>query len=191
MRSWILIGLGLVLCVACGDSEQPTGPDFERALAPGEYQVSVTGDVRRSFEGTGAFWLELSDPAVLIDAMGDAGALDGATFVLCDPVSPATPYDFDAVTEFAGCPSDPGRVAGGFIIQLGAPQADELDCYPNGYGDKDFEGVLTITSVTAEAIEGEAEGSGTCSRHPYSEIEPMGSAAVSVRVRFRAERATG
>jgi hypothetical protein len=191
MRSRILMGLGLVLCVACGDSEQPTGPDFERELAPGEYQVSVTGDVRRSFEGTGAYWFELSDPALLLYAMGDADALDGAEFILCAPPSPAATYEYDAVTEFAGCPSEPGRVAGGFIIQLGAPQADELDCYPNGYGDKDFEGVLTITSVTAEAIEGEARGSGTCSRHPHSEIEPMGSATVSVQVRFRAERETG
>lgn len=191
MRSRIPMVLGLVLCVACGDSGQPSGPDFERDLEPGEYQVSVTGDVERNFEGTGAFWSELSGPALLLDAMGNPDALDGATFVLCETLSPEGTYQFDAVTEPWPCPEDPGRAAGGFIVQLGAPQEDELDCYPNGHGDKEFEGVLTLTSVTADEIEGDAQGSGICSRHPHSEMEPMGSAAVSVRVRFRAERVTG
>ena len=39
--------------VACNDNSTPGGPDFGRDLAPGEYQVSVTGDVQRSFESTG------------------------------------------------------------------------------------------------------------------------------------------
>jgi hypothetical protein len=170
------------------------GPDFERELQPGEYQVSVTGDVERGFEATGASWAALGDPPftgwnrVSFFLMGDPDALDGAAFDLCDVPAPATTYAFDAVTPFSGCPSDPGHGAGGFIVQLGAPQADELDCYPNGYGDKDFAGVLTITAVTTDEIEGEAEGTGTCSRHPHSEIEPMGSASVSIRIRFRAER---
>jgi len=178
---------------ACGDSDQLTSPNFERELGPGEYQVSVTGAVQRSFETTGARSYILGNPPLsgwdraMLDLMGDSDALDGASFALCSVPSPAT-YVFDAVTPFAGCPSDPGRVTGGFIVQLGAPQEDELDCYPNSYGDKDFDGVLTITSVTDNEIQGEAQGNGTCNRHPHSEVEPMQPAAVSVRIRFRAVR---
>ena len=113
-------------------------------------------------------------------------ALNGADFQLCVMAVEGASYRFDAATPFTACPSDPGRAWGGFIVQLGAPQADELDCYPNSYGDKAFEGVLIIASVTASDVQGEANGTGTCSRHPHSEIEPMQSAAVSVRVRFRA-----
>ncbi|MBP2670851.1 MAG: hypothetical protein H6Q85_917, partial [candidate division NC10 bacterium] len=113
-------------------------------------------------------------------------ALNGADFYLCVMAVEGASYRFDAATPFTACPSDPGRAWGGFIVQLGAPQADELDCYPNSYGDKAFEGMLIIASVTASDVQGEANGTGTCSRHPHSEIEPMQSAAVSVRVRFRA-----
>jgi hypothetical protein len=193
MSKWRKCGPVLVaaaLIGACGDSG---GPDFERELGPGEYQVSVTGDVQRSFETTGAtFYDDQNLPGwgrTSVYMWDDTDALDGADFHLCAaPVQQAT-YVFDAVTEPPSCPPEPGHVTGGFIVQLGAaPQQDELDCYPNGYGDKDFEGVLTITSVTANEIEGEAQGDGTCSRHPHSEIEPMRSAAVSVRIRFRAMR---
>ncbi len=199
-RSWIaqsalLLGLAIAFS-ACGGSDSPTspsGPDFERALAPGEYQVSVTGDVRRTFEGTGAFWDELGTPPfsgwdrVLLDVLGNPDALNGAAFDLCSVPAPGT-FVFDAAIPFGGCPSEVGRVMGGFIVQLGAPQVDELDCYPSGYGTKDFQGVLTIASVTASDIQGEARGDGTCSRHPHSELAPMHSAVVSVRVRFRAAR---
>jgi hypothetical protein len=184
---------------ACGTTDPPTspgGPDFERHLGLGEYQVRVTGDVQRSFETTGATYYEIGSPPfsdgnrATLSLMGDPDALNGAAFDLCSvPFQQAT-YGFDAVTPFAGCPSDPSRATGGFIVQLGAPQEDELDCYANGYGDKDFDGVLTITSVTDSDIQGEAQGSGTCNRHPHSEVEPMQPAAVSVRIRFRAMRGT-
>ncbi len=181
---------------ACGDTDSPGGPDFERELGPGEYQVSVTGDVQRSFEKTGATYAESGTPPFtgfnratlyLMGVMGDP--LNGAAFDLCSSIQQAT-YGFDAVTQFPGCPSDASRATGGFIVQLGLPQEDELDCYANGAGDKDFEGVLTITSVTDSDIRGEAQGNGTCSRHPHSEVEPMGQAVVSVRIRFRAVRGT-
>ena len=77
------------------------------------------------------------------------------------------------------------------MIQLGVPQAGVLDCYPNGYGDKDFEGVLTITSVTDGDIRGEAQGDGTCSVHPNNDfIEMLQKRTVSIRMRFRAVRVT-
>lgn len=181
-----------VTVTACSDSN-PSGPDFNRQLAAGEYQVQVTGDVQRSFERTGATYTELGTPPfsgfdrATFDIFGNPDALSGAGFDLCVPVQPGS-YAFDATTEFAGCPSAPGQATGGFIVQLGAAQADELDCYGNGYGTKNFDGVLTITSVTADDIEGEAEGTGTCSRHPHGEVSPMGSMSVSVHVRFRAAR---
>ena len=62
------------------------GPDFTRELQPGEYQVSVTGEVERAFEATGASWAELGDPPftgwnrVSFFLMGDSDALDGAGF---------------------------------------------------------------------------------------------------------------
>jgi len=183
----------------CGGTEGatgPDGPDFTRELAPGEYQVSVTGALQRSFESTGATYTELGSPPfvgferAMLSLMGNQDALNGATFNSCVvPVAGAS-YAFNATTPFAGCPSDPGRVTGGFIVQLGAPQADELDCYANGYGDKAFEGHLTITAMSSSDIQGTAEGSGTCSRHPHSEIAPMGAANVTVRIRFRAVRQT-
>jgi len=181
------------------EDASPSGAtlDFERELEPGEYQVSVSGDIERGFEGTGASMYELGSPPftgfsrVLLHMMGNSDALDGASFDLCEvPFAQAT-YAFAGRSPFTSCPSDSGRAAGGFIFQLGfVPQVDELDCYPNGYGDKGFEGILTITSITATEIEGEAQGQGSCSRHPHSEIEPMGSAVVSARVRFRAVRET-
>ena len=177
--------------VACNDNSTPGGPDFGRDLAPGEYQVSVTGDVQRSFESTGATYQEFATPPsdfdrAFLSIWDNTDALNGADFYLCVMAVEGASYRFDAATPFTACPSDPGRAWGGFIVQLGAPQADELDCYPNSYGDKAFEGVLIIASVTASDVQGEANGTGTCSRHPHSEIEPMQSAAVSVRVRFRA-----
>jgi len=189
--TWGLLAAAITTS-GCDDSG-PTGPDFERSLAPGEYQVLVTGNVERSFEGTGASYVELGTAPFIgferatLNMMGEAEALNGADFNLCSPAEPAT-LGFDATTQFTGCPSDPARVTGGFIVQLGAPNEDELDCYGNGYGDKDFEGVLTITAVTGDEIQGETQGSGMCSRHPHSEIEPMRSVAVTVRVRFRAVR---
>lgn len=183
-----------ILISACSDSASPSTvpPDFGRDLRPGEYQVSVTGDVRRSFEATGATLTELGAPTsqMHLYLMGDPDALDGAQFDLCSAPAPGT-FVYDAMTAFTGCPADPGRALGGFIVQLGAPQQDELDCYPNGYGNKAFDGVLTITAVTAGDIAGEAQGTGTCSRHPHSETVPMRSAVVSIRVRFRAVRQTG
>jgi len=179
-----------VTVAACGDSN-PSGPDFERQLAPGEFQVKVTGDVQRSFEKSEATYQELGTPPFAgfnraqLEVMDNSGTLNGAEFLLCVPAEAGT-YDFDATTEFSGCPSAPGRAMGGFIVQLGAAQSDELDCYGNGYGAKAFEGVLTITSVTAEDVVGEATGTGTCSRHPHSETSPMSSVSVTVRVRFRA-----
>jgi hypothetical protein len=192
--------LVMAACIsACSDSNSPAsagGPDFDRALGVGEYQVRVTGDVQRSFETTGAVYGELGTPPfsgwdrATFSMMGNPDALNGAAFDLCTvPTAPAT-YAFDAMTPFAGCPSDPTLAMGGFIVQLGAPQADELDCYPNGSGNKNFHGSLTITAVTGSDIQGEATGTGTCSRHPHSEVGPMRSAAVSVRVRFRASRGT-
>lgn len=193
----IRVALGLaaaVLCSGCGSDGQPTGPDFDRQLAPSEYQVRVTGDLHLAVEGTGAAFAVLGTPPfsgwnrAAFHMMGDADALNGAEFNLCFiPSSPGS-YSFDAEAPFAGCPSDPTTVAGGFIIQLGAPGLDELDCYPNSYGTKDFQGLLTITTVTAGEIAGEAEGSGICSRHPHSEIEPMTSASVTIRMRFSATR---
>lgn len=179
-----------VTVAACGDSN-PASPDFERQLAPGEYQVMVTGDAQRTFEKSEATYQELGTPPFTgfnraqLEVMDNSGTLNGAEFLLCVPAQPGT-YDFDATTEFAGCPSAPGRAMGGFIVQLGAAGADELDCYANGYGSKNFEGVLTITSVTADDVEGEAEGTGICSRHPHSETTPMDALQVTVRVRFRA-----
>ena len=181
-------------CGGTEDSEVPDGPDFARELAPGEYQVSVSGAVQRSFESTGAFYRELGTPPfenferVLLSMMGDPDALNGAAFDSCTvPVSGAI-YDFDASRPFGGCPSDPGpgRVAGGFIVQLGAQQTDELDCYPNGYGDKAFQGRLTITAMSSSDVQGAAEGNGTCSRHPQSGTAPMSALTVTVRIRFRA-----
>ena len=181
----------LIPFFACSDSDQPAGPaggaipDFERELGPGEYQVSVTGDVQRSFETMGATFSETK-----LYVWDDLDALDGADFYICPaPFKPAT-YVFDAVTRSTDCQPDPTRVIGGFIVQLGAPKEDELDCYPNSYGDKDFEGVLTFSSVTDSEIHGEAQGEGTCTRHPHSEVEPMHAAVVSIRIRFRAVRGT-
>lgn len=171
----------------------PAKPDFERALGPGEYQASVTGDITRGVEGTGATMQELGNPPftggnrVLLHM----GGYDGASFNLCEVPLPQSAYGFDAQSPFVSCPSDPGpgRAAGGLGFQLGSvPLIDMLDCYPSGYGSRDLTGVLTITSVTADEIEGEVRGSGVCSRHPFSEIRPMGPAVVSVRLRFRAIR---
>jgi hypothetical protein len=179
-------------CGGSEDSTGPDGPDFSRELAPGEYQVSVTGAVQRSFESMGATYTELGSPPFVgferaqLSLMGNQDDLNGAEFNSCAVPVPGATYAFDATTLFAGCPSEPGRVTGGFIVQLGAPQADELDCYGNGYGDKAFEGHLTITAMSSNDIQGTAEGSGTCSRHPHSEIAPMGAANVTVRIRFRA-----
>ena len=203
MRSAAIIGF-LVIAVmfsGCGgteDSTGPDGPDFTRELAPGEYQVSVTGAVQRSFESMGATYVELGTPPfegferALLSLVGNPDALNGAEFNFCAVPVPQATYAFDATTPFGGCPSDPGpgRVAGGFIVQLGAPQADELDCYPNGYGDKAFEGQLTITAMSSNDVQGTAEGNGTCSRHPHSEIAPMGALTVTTRIRFRAVRET-
>jgi hypothetical protein len=186
-----------VVLSACGDNGPPTtpgggGPDFERVLAPGDYQVSVGGDFQRAFERTGATFRDYQNgpgsAVTILYLWDDFDALDGAQFDVCPAPLQRGTYAFDAVTPSTECPLDLARVAGGFIIQLGAPQDDELDCYPNGYGNKSFGGTLAITSVTANEIEGEAQGSGTCSRHPHSEITPMHSADVSVRIRFRAIR---
>lgn len=191
--------VSVLAMAACGDPASPGSsgaPDFTRDLQPGEYQVAVTGDVKRSFESTGAEYYELGTPPfsgwdrAVLTMMPDQDALNGAEYSLCAvPSAPAT-YAFNATTEFAGCPGTPGQAFGGFIVQLGAPQQDELDCYANGYGDKDFDGVLTITAVTASDIEGEAQATGVCSRHPHSETMPMGSETVSIRLRFRAAKGT-
>ena len=138
--------------VACNDNSTPGGPDFGRDLAPGEYQVSVTGDVQRSFESTGATYQEFATPPsdfdrAFLSIWDNTDALNGADFYLCVMAVEGASYRFDAATPFTACPADPGRAWGGFIVQLGAPQADELDCYPNSYGDKAFEGVLIIASV--------------------------------------------
>lgn len=196
---WAIIA-AVATMSACGGTDpsgSDGGPDFTRALEPGEYQVKVTGDVERSFEATGARYYELGAPPFSgfdraeLDMMPDTDALNGAAFDLCSAPSQPGTYGFDATTAFAGCPSgDPTRVTGGFIIQLGAPQADELDCYANGYGEKDLDGTLTITAVTESDIQGDVQGSGVCSRHPHSEVEPMQSETVSVRVRFRAVKGT-
>jgi hypothetical protein len=176
---------------ACDDNSTPGGPDFGRALEPGEYQVSVTGDVQRSFESTGARYEEFATPPSTFDGThlriwDDLDALNGAEFVLCVRPVQGEGYHFDADVWFATCPSDAGNTAGGFIVQLGAPQADELDCSGSSYGDKEFTGTLVISSISGSDIEGEAYGTGTCSRHPHSEIVPMGSENVTVHVRFRA-----
>jgi hypothetical protein len=178
---------------ACGDTESPGGPDFERELGPGEYQVSVTGDVQRSFETTGATFLEPQFPVgfeqgtLALYGVGDD--YPDAQFELC-PTAQQRAYVFDAMLQEARCPSDPRRANGGFMIESRVPQAGVLDCYPNGYGDKDFEGVLTITSVTDSDIRGEAQGDGTCSIHPHEDFESRQTAAVSIRMRFRAVRET-
>lgn len=183
----------LVTIAGCGNTDPSGGLDFTRQLEPGEYQVLVTGDVKRSFEGTGATYQELGTPPfvgwnrVTLNIFDDVDALDGAAFDLCAVPTQPTVFSFDAATVFPGCPYDnPSMVTGGFVMQLGAAQADELDCYANDYGQKDFDGTLTLVTVTDHELQGEAQGSGVCSRHPHSEVEPMKAATVSVRVRFRA-----
>lgn len=170
-----------------------TEPDFERQLEPGEYQVSVTGDIKRGFEGTGATMYQPGDPPftgynrVVAYMMGNSDALDGATFDICEVPLPQGTYVFDVQEPFSSCPSDSGRAAGGFIFQIGVvPQIDELNCY--GWRRDTFAGVLSITSVTASEIEGEAWGEGKCTRDSHSDIGPTGSAVVSARLRFRAIR---
>ena len=173
---------------ACSYSSAPGGIDFGRALAPGEYQMSVTGDVQRSFEKVGAAYLqEGTSDRVLLWIWDDTDALNGAAFEVCAPVAGAT-YAFNTTMEMTGCPNG-ATAPGGFVAQLGTePQLDELDCSGNSYGEKNFAGMVTITAITGNEIEGEANGSGKCSRHPHSEITPMGSEEVSIRMRFRAIR---
>ena len=179
---------------ACGDTDAPGGPDFERELGPGEYQVSVTGDVQRSFETKGATYLEF--PHIVGFERGRLylwedtdvfNGLHGAQFDICAAAQQGA-YPFDARGGWVGCPTDLSRATGGFIVQLGVPDY-ELDCYPTGTGGEDFEGVLSITSTDSD-IRGEAQGNGTCSLRPRTAVGPVRQAAVSVRMRFRAVRST-